>query len=97
MAPAASRASILAWAVPLASLVEDPDNTRQHPDINLEAIKQSLTRFGQDQLLVVSRGSNVVRKGNGRLQAMRDGAVKFMVKPFDCAALLECVRVALEG
>ncbi len=32
-----------------------------------------------------------------RLQAMRGGAVKFMVKPFDCAALLECVRVALEG
>jgi FixJ family two-component response regulator len=32
-----------------------------------------------------------------RLQAMRGGAVKFMVKPFDCAALLESVRVALEG
>jgi len=31
-----------------------------------------------------------------RLQAMRGGAVKFMVKPFDCAALLESVRVALE-
>lgn len=32
-----------------------------------------------------------------RLQAMRGGAVKFMVKPFDCADLVECVRVALEG
>ena len=32
-----------------------------------------------------------------RLQAMRGGAVKFMVKPFDCAALLESVRVALAG
>lgn len=32
-----------------------------------------------------------------RLQAMRGGAVKFMVKPFDCAILLESVRVALEG
>src|SRR5438270_7382305 len=32
-----------------------------------------------------------------RLQAMRGGAVKFMVKPFDCAILLESVRMALEG
>ena len=32
-----------------------------------------------------------------RVQAMRGGAVKFMVKPFDCATLVECVRVALEG
>jgi FixJ family two-component response regulator len=31
-----------------------------------------------------------------RLQAMRGGAVKFMVKPFDCALLLESVRAALE-
>ena len=32
-----------------------------------------------------------------RLRAMRGGAVKFMVKPFDCTTLLESVRVALEG
>jgi FixJ family two-component response regulator len=32
-----------------------------------------------------------------RLQAMRGGAVKFMVKPFDCGILLESVRAALEG
>jgi FixJ family two-component response regulator len=32
-----------------------------------------------------------------RLQAMRGGAVKFMVKPFDCAILLDSVRVALEA
>jgi FixJ family two-component response regulator len=31
-----------------------------------------------------------------RLQAMRGGAVKFMVKPFDCAVLVESVRTALE-
>src|ERR1700679_4076682 len=31
-----------------------------------------------------------------RLQAMRGGAVKFLVKPFDCAILLESVRVALD-
>ena len=32
-----------------------------------------------------------------RLQAMRSGAVKFMLKPFDGSILLESVRVALEG
>jgi FixJ family two-component response regulator len=32
-----------------------------------------------------------------RLQAMRGGAVEFLAKPFDCAILLEEVRVALEG
>ena len=33
---------------------------------------------------------------NMRLQAMRGGAVKFMVKPFDCAVLLQSVRAALD-
>jgi len=31
-----------------------------------------------------------------RLQAMRNGAVKFLVKPFDSGILLEGVRMALE-
>lgn len=32
-----------------------------------------------------------------RLQAMRGGAVKFLVKPFDAETLLEAVRVALDS
>jgi FixJ family two-component response regulator len=32
-----------------------------------------------------------------RLQAMRGGAVKFMVKPFDGEILLESVRAAFEA
>lgn len=32
-----------------------------------------------------------------RLQAMRGGAVKFLVKPFDCETLLEAVRAALKS
>ena len=32
-----------------------------------------------------------------RLQAMRGGAVKFIVKPFDDAILFERVRAALES
>jgi ParB-like chromosome segregation protein Spo0J len=58
-------------AVPLDSLVEDPDNARTHPDENVEAIRRSLAEFGQDQPLVVQVPGNVVRKGNGRLRAAR--------------------------
>jgi len=32
-----------------------------------------------------------------RMQAMRGGAVKFLMKPFDGETLLEAVRVALKG
>src|SRR5882757_1691667 len=32
-----------------------------------------------------------------RLQAMRGGAVKFLMKPFDGETLLEAVRIALES
>lgn len=59
-------------AVPIGTLIPDADNARFHPQENIEAIKSSLTRFGQDQPLVVQRSNNVVRKGNGRLQAARE-------------------------
>jgi FixJ family two-component response regulator len=32
-----------------------------------------------------------------RVQAMRDGAVEFLTKPFDNAVLLEAVQASLEG
>lgn len=58
-------------AVPIDSLVPDPDNARLHPEDNMQAIERSLAQFGQDQPLVVQKGSNVVRKGNGRLAAAK--------------------------
>jgi ParB-like chromosome segregation protein Spo0J len=57
-------------SVPIASLVEDPANARRHPQKNLEAIKGSLARFGQQKPLVVGPG-NVVIAGNGTLRAAR--------------------------
>lgn len=56
--------------VSIASLVEDPANVRRHPERNLEAIKGSLARFGQQSPIVVD-ADNVVRAGNGRLRAAR--------------------------
>lgn len=59
-------------AVPIGTLIPDADNARFHPQENIDAIKASLSRFGQDQPVVVQRSNNVVRKGNGRLQAARE-------------------------
>ncbi|TNF24087.1 MAG: DNA methylase [Deltaproteobacteria bacterium] len=58
-------------AVPLPDLHEDPANARKHPDVNLDAIKASLVRFGQRKPIVVRRAGMVVEAGNGTLAAAR--------------------------
>lgn len=55
-------------SVPIATLSQDPANARKHDDKNLEAIKASLRRFGQQKPIVVD-SSSVVRAGNGTLAA----------------------------
>lgn len=53
------------------SLSFDPANTRKHGKRNLDAIKASLRRFGQQKPIVVdSRG--IVLAGNGTLAAARE-------------------------
>jgi len=56
--------------VSLASLKSDPGNVRQHSAANLAAIARSLERFGQQKPIVVD-SDNVVRAGNGTLEAAR--------------------------
>tara|TARA_R110001583_G_scaffold31420_3_gene107456 strand:- start:3498 stop:4823 length:1326 start_codon:yes stop_codon:yes gene_type:complete len=58
------------FRVRLDELTTDPSNVRTHGDRNLETIKGSLRRFGQQHPLVVD-SNNVVVAGNGRLEAMR--------------------------
>jgi ParB-like chromosome segregation protein Spo0J len=57
-------------SVPIGSIHIDPSNLRRHPERNLDAIKASLARFGQQKPLVVD-GDGVVRAGNGTLEAAR--------------------------
>ncbi|MCC7170120.1 MAG: DNA modification methylase [Planctomycetes bacterium] len=57
--------------VALDSLHLDPANARSHNDRNLDAIKSSLSRFGQAEPLVVLKGEGRVIGGNGRLVAMK--------------------------
>lgn len=57
-------------SVPIDSLVFDPANARKHNNKNLEAIKGSLTRFGQQKAIVVD-AKGVVIAGNGTLAAAK--------------------------
>jgi DNA modification methylase len=54
--------------VPLSSISPDPANTRKHSRRNLDAIKASLRRFGQQKPIVVDE-KGVVLAGNGTLAA----------------------------
>jgi ParB-like chromosome segregation protein Spo0J len=56
--------------LPLDALHVDPANVRHHPARNLDAIKASLARFGLQKPIVID-ANNVVRAGNGTLEAAR--------------------------
>jgi len=57
-------------SIDIIKLVEDPANARRHGERNIEIIKRSLARFGQQKPIVVD-AKNVVRAGNGTLVAAR--------------------------
>ena len=57
-------------SMPVESLNTDPANARKHPDRNLDAIKSSLARFGQQKPIVID-SNHVVRAGNGTLAAAK--------------------------
>lgn len=54
--------------VAIADLQHDPLNARKHGKRNIEAIKDSLTRFGQQKPIIVADG-NIVIAGNGTMTA----------------------------
>jgi ParB-like chromosome segregation protein Spo0J len=55
----------------IKELVYDPNNAREHGDKNLEYIKGSLTKFGQQKPIVITE-DGVVVAGNGTLEAAKD-------------------------
>ena len=57
--------------VPLGTVHLDEANARLHDGKNLDAIKASLTRFGQRLPIVVQEQGRIVRAGNGRVAAAR--------------------------
>lgn len=54
--------------VDIASIQPDPENAREHSQENLDAIRSSLRKFGQQTPIIVD-GNGLVRKGNGTLAA----------------------------
>ena len=72
--------------IQIKELLPDPANARLHSAKNIEAIKASLRRFGQQKPIVID-ADNIVRAGNGTLVA--------------ATALgweeIECVRSELTG
>ena len=56
----------------ISELRFDSENLRNHGTENIEMIKRSLTEFKQYKPLVVDKDTNIVKIGNGRLQAMKE-------------------------
>lgn len=79
--------------IPLDMLEFDPNNARTHPEKNIEAVKKSLTAFGQVEPLVVQESSSVVIGGNARLQAMRELGWTEASADMVTSALLGALRV----
>jgi ParB-like chromosome segregation protein Spo0J len=72
--------------IEIAKLVGDPANVRKHGERNIQTIVASLHRFGQQKPIVIDR-HNVVRAGNGTLEAARSMGWTH----------IDCVRTSLEG
>lgn len=67
--------SIIPLLREVPDLIPDPENARVHGDENMEAIRTSLSTFGQVTPIVYWRdrtGALVVIKGNGTFQAAKD-------------------------
>jgi hypothetical protein len=56
--------------IPLEELALDPNNVRLHDDKNLEAIKGSLKKFGQQKNIVVDK-DGIIIAGNGTYTAAK--------------------------
>jgi len=63
-------AKLKATTMELGNLIPDPNNAREHTGANLETIASSLRRLGAGRSLVLDK-DNVVRAGNGTLQAAK--------------------------
>jgi len=66
--PKAISPRVLSEEVSIDSLMKDPANVRKHSQRNIDAIKASLSKFGQQKPIVIDAEGKVLA-GNGTLQA----------------------------
>jgi hypothetical protein len=55
-------------SIPVEEIKQDPTNARKHGERNIETIKKSLQRFGQQKPIVIS-SDRIAIAGNGTLRA----------------------------
>ena len=67
---AVSKNALTVEFIPVAVLHADDKNVREHSERNLDAIKASLAKFGQQKPIVIDE-QNVVIAGNGTLVAAK--------------------------
>lgn len=77
--------------IAIGAVSQDPANVRKHSERNLESIKASLRRFGQQKPIVVD-SSDIVLAGNGTLEAAKSlgwetiGVVRTTLEGIDATA-----------
>lgn len=64
--------SLLGMSVRLSEIAPDPANERTHSRQNLDAIRASLTKYGQREPLVVNRRTGLIEAGHGRYVVMQE-------------------------
>lgn len=85
---------MLIESVAIDSLIPDPANARRHDQKNLDAIKGSLQKFGQQKNIVVR--NNIVLAGNGTLEAAKAlGWTHVTVKRADDLSSVDAAAFAL--
>lgn len=85
---------MLIESVAIDTLIPDPANARRHDQKNLDAIKGSLQKFGQQKNIVVR--NNIVLAGNGTLEAAKAlGWTHVTVKRADDLSSVDAAAFAL--
>ena len=62
---------LLPFAVDIDSINQLVENPMSHDDQNIAAIMESLTKYGQRQVIVVNTETNQIEAGNGRWEAAK--------------------------
>jgi len=62
---------LIPWLISVDDLLLDPANERLHPGENLEGIRASYRRYGQQRQITIDK-DRLVRDGNGQLMAVRE-------------------------
>lgn len=56
---------------PIAKLIDDPRNARKHDERNLQAIADSLQRFGWRSVVIARTSDSMILAGHGRIAAAK--------------------------